>query len=658
MPRRTTDSFIKTLSSNENKKEKLAIARFVTLVITRKSMKQATTAPPSTMRLHVEDAKDATTTTLNIKSVPLTRFDHGAMELTRLIPSFVEIANSSTPTVLSFAAADAALRLSVVLADKHKSISKLLRIIMSWKLGNKNAKVILSNTIETLPKISNSEWSEFVSTLGVTLLDNRYSAADVSKIASHIRAASNAVLSLPSSVRALCLRLSVIPKSQLALTFRALDTALSSSTAKSAPGSILLHKILTSSSSSSSSLMGYLATQIVTSMCGDDDEMLLNTLLNMLKNDKESSSSSSSSFAVHFVANYASSNSSRVLPKLFQIKTPEALEVIKTMCCSCGNNNRVLALHLIKVLENENLQLRVKAGDVLARCDSTFVIPRLCKAMSKSSSKKMQSAASRALERLLNHPETNLMLAMETLLDTLRCGWTSTIVDGDDVVISKQNKNDKTWHDRTLAALKKWSFTARDEKLVRHILVKVMGAPEDSSSFGFLRSIGSFLSEHRKIVMTFILERMTLQGKRRDDDDLFDRLRPELILKVIPDDMFLEDENDFMWNLIYNRAVCDVEFDSVRRLAAELLGRFPTCSVKLRKMIRTDLSEGIRTVRVQLYAFCNACMIREKKIQRDVVVLMYVYKIGVLFLCYCSMNTIWFEHTHTHTNITQVRFCT
>ena len=207
--------------------------------------------------------------------------------------------------------------------------------------------------------MSNSEWTEFVSTLSVTVLDNRRS--DVSKIASHIRAASNAVLSLPSSVRTLCLRLSAIPKSQHALTFRALETALSSSTDVDQSGSLLLRKILTSSSSSSS-LLGYFATQVVNSMFGDKFDALLDTLLNMLKDD-----SSSSSFAVHFVANYASSHASRVLPKLFQIQTPEAFEVINTMISSYPTSNelnRALAVHMIKMLDNDTIQLRLKAGDV------------------------------------------------------------------------------------------------------------------------------------------------------------------------------------------------------------------------------------------------------------------------------------------------------
>ena len=218
---------------------------------------------------------------------------------------------------------------------------------------------VLNNTIETIESMSNSEWTEFVSTLSVTVLDNRRS--DVSKIASHIRAASNAVISLPSSARTLCLRLSAIPKSQHALTFRALETALSSSTnVVDQSESLLLRKILTSSSSSS--LLGYFATQVVNSMFGDKYDALLDTLLNMLKDD-----SSSSSFAIHFVANYASSHASRVLPKLFKIQTPEALEVINTMICSYSNSNelnRALAAHMIKMLDNETIQLRLKAGDV------------------------------------------------------------------------------------------------------------------------------------------------------------------------------------------------------------------------------------------------------------------------------------------------------
>ena len=573
MRRRTTNSFLRWLEASERKKEKLAISKFVTMVVTRKHMKQAITTA-STMKLHIEDAKDATTTTLSMKSTPLNRFEHDTVELTRLIPSLVKIANTEKPTLLSITAADAALRLSVVENSRDsKMMLKLLRTIVRWKLG---AEVVLNDTIEMMSEMSNSEWSEFVSTLSVTVLDSR--RFDVSKIASHIRGASNAVLSLPSSIRTLCLRLSVIPKSQLSLTFRALDTALSSSTSNvGQPGILLLRTLLTSSPPSTSSLFGYLATQVVNSMFGDkentDDDALLDTLLNMLK-DNSSSSSSSSSFAVHFVANYASLHSSRVLPKLFEIQTAEAMEVIKVMCCCYPTNNqlnRALAGHLIETLDNESIQLRVKAGDVLARCDSTFVIPRLCRNMSKQCSKKLQSASSRALERLLHHSETNLTLAMETLLDTLRCGWSSTLVAAaaDEKMEGENNGNDNTWHQHVFNVLKKWSLEANDcEKLVRHILVKVMAAPEDSSSFGFLRSIGHFLVKHHSIVMMFMAQRMEAQGRRRKDDDLFDRLRPELILKVMPDEMFCDDSEKLIWNLIYDRAVCDVEFDAVRSVRA------------------------------------------------------------------------------------------
>ena len=97
-------------------------------------MKQAMTTA-STMKLHVEDAKDATTTTMSMKSTPLTRFEQNTVELTRLIPSLVEIANTEHPTVLSITAADAAIRLSVVIDRDIKVMSKLLRTIVRWKLG-------------------------------------------------------------------------------------------------------------------------------------------------------------------------------------------------------------------------------------------------------------------------------------------------------------------------------------------------------------------------------------------------------------------------------------------------------------------------------------------------------------------------------------------
>ena len=240
------------------------------------------------------------------------------------------------------------------------------------------------------------------------------------------------------------------------------------------------------------------------------------------------------------------------------------------------------------------------------------------------------------------------MLAMETLLDTLRCGWVSTLVADNEE--EEKNKDDKTWHQHVFAALKKWSEKANDgEKLVRHILVKVMAAPEDSSSFGFLRSIGDFLVRHRSVVIAFMAQRIDSQGQRRKDDDLFDRLRPELILKVMPDEMFCDDTEKIIWNLIYDRATCDVEFDPVRRLAAELLGRFPSCSSKMSTLISRDLSDGIRAVRVQLYAFCNACIIGEKRmmVKRDVVVSMYVVMCDVI-------NTHSHTHTHTHTRYDSV----
>ena len=72
---------------------------------------------------------------MSMKSTPLTRFEQNAVELTRLIPSLVEIANTEHPTVLSITAADAAIRLSVVTDRDIKVMSKLLRTIVRWKLG-------------------------------------------------------------------------------------------------------------------------------------------------------------------------------------------------------------------------------------------------------------------------------------------------------------------------------------------------------------------------------------------------------------------------------------------------------------------------------------------------------------------------------------------
>ena len=94
------------------------------------------------MKLHVEDAKDATTTTMSMKSTPLTRFEQNTVELTRLIPSLVEIANTEHPTVLSITAADAAMRLSVVIDRDIKVMSKLLRTIVRWNLGAEVVRVL------------------------------------------------------------------------------------------------------------------------------------------------------------------------------------------------------------------------------------------------------------------------------------------------------------------------------------------------------------------------------------------------------------------------------------------------------------------------------------------------------------------------------------
>lgn len=328
------------------------------------------------------------------------------------------------------------------------------------------------------------------------------------------------------------------------------------------------------------------------------------------------------------------------------IQRRNAVDVISELICISSNSVNVLsqmmwqdiANHLLERLGDENL-VGEKASNLLLLIDPSLVLPALVRLVYASDERIQSSARDAVIEVLKSHNQKFEVICM--LLDSL-----SNICQGTTEDVGEGPKSDA---DRVLRLIPEWSKTVQDwNNLIGPLIDKMFVEPSNAIIVRFLSYISEHLSEVADVVLHRVLFRM--KGQKEWDartcagDDpvkmqhfLFDRLCPLLIIRMLPLRVFNDLSSSMMYGqfvsvgvvpdlgdvnvldheclaaFLLNRAFNKLEFEDVRKLAAELCGRihpqvlFPIIFSQLEHAAD---SRDILKIKACLFSTCTSLVVR------------------------------------------------
>ncbi|KAF6172889.1 hypothetical protein GIB67_035443 [Kingdonia uniflora] len=309
-----------------------------------------------------------------------------------------------------------------------------------------------------------------------------------------------------------------------------------------------------------------------------------------------------------------------------------------------------MATHLLDCLGDEEITIRLPASNVLPMFDPPLVMPELVRLV-YSPNEGVRSSASDVLVTVLKCHNQNPGV-MVLLLDCL-----SKLSQAEDLpkIPGREGKGSQIDTNQILRLIPEWSKGVKDwEVFIGPLVEKMFADPSNAITVRFLSSI----SEHLVEASDFVLRRVLLymQGEKEMDElmsrstgtytsddfvkpsnNLFHRLCPLLILRLLPLKVFNDLNSPLMYGqllnqdpplvnmafngdgassiaaFLVNRAFQYFEFEDVRKLAAELCGRihphvlFPIIRVQLENATR---SSDILKMKACLFSVCTSLALR------------------------------------------------
>ncbi|XP_043692010.1 uncharacterized protein LOC122642563 isoform X2 [Telopea speciosissima] len=336
-----------------------------------------------------------------------------------------------------------------------------------------------------------------------------------------------------------------------------------------------------------------------------------------------------------------------------------ALNVISELVCMSLESEDLLsppmwqdiAKHLLECLGDEELMIRVEASNLFPKIDPFLVLPALVRLV-YSPDERVQSSASDAVAAVLKYHNQNVKVIL-ILLDCL-----SNLCQS--LNLSKapgEIEGPKLDPDQVLRLIPEWSKSVQDWNIMIEPLVdKMFAEPSNAITIRFLSCISEHLADAADIVLGCVLSYMQRQeeideeiltgwksGTYTEDDSvklqhpLFDHLCPLLIIRILPLRVFNDlnsaamygqllnqiivngirdfniQSNECLAAFLVNRAFHKLEFEDVRKLAAELCGRihpqvlFPIIFSQLENAI---VSRDILKIKACLFSVCTSLVVR------------------------------------------------
>ncbi|KAM7263746.1 hypothetical protein ACFE04_001429 [Oxalis oulophora] len=278
-----------------------------------------------------------------------------------------------------------------------------------------------------------------------------------------------------------------------------------------------------------------------------------------------------------------------------------------------------IAYRLLDCLGDEEVLIREHASNLLPMIDPSLMLSSLVRLV-YSSDEKVQSCATNALTGVLRRNNSKIEVICQ-LLDCL-----SNLQHNMDLPEANGNvaEGSKLDTDRVFKLISEWSKSVNDWKsLIGPLLDKMFSEPSNAIVVRFL----SLISEHLVEVVDEVLDRVLLLMKGQEEvnecmvsrcDDavkleqcLFKRLCPLLANPGYID--ISENDNKCVASILLNRALNKFEFEDVRKLAAELCGRFHPkmlLPVICSHLENAANSQDTMKIKACLFSICTSLVIR------------------------------------------------
>eukprot|EP00249_Psilotum_nudum_P023153 c28762_g1_i1 orf=79-3576(+) len=310
-----------------------------------------------------------------------------------------------------------------------------------------------------------------------------------------------------------------------------------------------------------------------------------------------------------------------------------------------------VACNLLNRLGDEELTNRVEAARLFAALDPTFVLPALVQRI-YSRDQKVRSAASAALIAVLNSHRDQCAMVTVLLDCIINVAQKVPIPQHPgDIGVATVGKSPDV--DHIMRLIPAWASKVEDwEHVIEILLNRMFADPSNAVMPRFLSEISAHLSKRAQIVFCYLhaymakqqwltdesltLKEETWKPSRRLDNMLFERLSPLLVLKVLPLSAFSDAScrdlygglatmmNDYscsgnilsaalddkcITTLLLDRACGLMEFEDVRKLSAELMGRLlPSVMLPIITMQLEGAVKKRDTLRLKacLFAICTS----------------------------------------------------
>ncbi|XP_058738287.1 uncharacterized protein LOC131610375 isoform X1 [Vicia villosa] len=303
---------------------------------------------------------------------------------------------------------------------------------------------------------------------------------------------------------------------------------------------------------------------------------------------------------------------------------------------------------LLERLGDEDIRIREQASKLLPMIDPSLYLPALVRLI--YSSDENQSSASNAIIGVLKGHSQNIEIIF-LLVDSL-----NNISQSLDLPQSAGDKESKLDTARVLKLVPEWSKSVQDwNNLIGPLIDKMFADPSNAA----IVKLFSYISEDLANVVDLVLHHVLLhvrELKGRIDESflskwecrtytsgeydemqrtLFDHLCPLLIVKMLPMKTFDDLSSSVMYgrfsqnkmlgsrspeldheciaSFLLSRALCEFEFEDVRKLSAELCGRihpqvlFPVICSKLELSVD---SKNVLKIKTCLFSICTSLMVR------------------------------------------------
>ncbi|KAG9449445.1 hypothetical protein H6P81_009410 [Aristolochia fimbriata] len=407
----------------------------------------------------------------------------------------------------------------------------------------------------------------------------------------------------------------------------------------------------------------------------DSSEMdeVLPVLLNLL--DERDSTSGA---VVLLLAEYCSENpDEKILQEIFKrlnsgkkSQRKNAFDVIAEIIHNTSDSGKQFPNLMLKDISRQLLgclgdgdpMIQARVPSLLSRLDPSFVLPSLVHRSSCPDERANLSASDAILEVLKYHNKNVDVVFI--LLDCIRDLHEAPDPPGTSLENTPSNPlslqaGTKLDIDRVFCLIPKWAESVQNwTSLIAPLIEKMFAEPSNAIIVRFLSHISENLAEARDVVFQRVLvnlqmhdlmdvkclancidEASTTVDSTKLKGSLFDRLCPLLILRLLPLGVFNELNSSLMYGQLQNqsilcgesgsglcinnciaafllkRASCSLEFEEVRKLAAELCGRLQPQVLLPIIISQMDIAAHVRDImklKSCLFTVCTSLVVRGK----------------------------------------------